>query len=214
MDDVIERNQRQSHQEKEAEEEAAKEGGYAAAKPAKAVKKEESSDEEEEKPVGNTQKPIKDSEINFNDLSRKQREQIQADAAKKKYEELHKQGKTDEAKADLGRLEEVKKRRAEAAAKKAEEAAKAAEMVAPQKGGAMSAEVREALGGDQAKMRGARSAANKTKKGDGEKFTKVKGPDLFTYVKAEDIKEAPKEVDVDKKDGTINSCRAAEEDFM
>merc|ERR1719421_2580686 len=52
------------------------------------------------------------------ELTRKQREEIEKAAARRRYEEAHKAGKTDEAKADLKRLEEVKKRREEAAAKK------------------------------------------------------------------------------------------------
>merc|ERR1712146_519168 len=55
------------------------------------------------------------------ELTRKQREELEKQAARRRYEELHKAGKTDEAKADLARLEEVKKRREEAAKKKKEE---------------------------------------------------------------------------------------------
>merc|ERR1712008_423009 len=58
------------------------------------------------------------------ELTRKQREELERNAARRRYEELHKAGKTDEAPADLARLEEVKKRREEAAKKKEEEKAK------------------------------------------------------------------------------------------
>lgn len=54
-------------------------------------------------------------------LTRRQRDEIERNLAKKRYEELHKQGKTAEAKADLARLDEVKKRREEAAKKRSEE---------------------------------------------------------------------------------------------
>merc|ERR1711920_966082 len=56
------------------------------------------------------------------EMTRKQREELEKQRARRAYEQLHKEGKTDEAKADLARLEEVKKRREEAAIKKAEEA--------------------------------------------------------------------------------------------
>merc|ERR1712228_418874 len=100
------------------------------------------------------------------ELSRKQREEIEKEQARRRYEQLHKEGKTDEAKADLARLEEVKKRREEAAAKKAEEAAvkkEAEAALSSKKGGAMSAEHKAALGGEASRLRGERSQANKKK---------------------------------------------------
>merc|ERR1719442_203301 len=97
---------------------------------------------------------------------------MEKDAARRKYEELHKAGKTDEAKADLSRLEEVKKRREEAAKKRADEEAAKKEAEAKNKPTGMSSEVREALGGDAARMRGERSQTKKNDKEE-EKATKV-----------------------------------------
>jgi len=57
-------------------------------------------------------------------LSRREREEIEKQQAKIRYQQLHVQGKTDEARADLARLALIKKQREEAA-KKREEAAKA-----------------------------------------------------------------------------------------
>ena len=49
--------------------------------------------------------------------SRKEREARQAEEAKKRYQELHLAGKTTEAKADMARLAEIRRKREEAAAK-------------------------------------------------------------------------------------------------
>ncbi|SZF02078.1 unnamed protein product [Blumeria hordei] len=55
------------------------------------------------------------------ELSRREREAVQAQQAKERYQKLHEAGKTDEAKADLARLKLVReKREAEAARKQAE----------------------------------------------------------------------------------------------
>ena len=51
-------------------------------------------------------------------LSRREREALQAQQAKERYQKLHAEGKTDEAKADLARLKLVKERREVEAAKK------------------------------------------------------------------------------------------------
>ncbi|KAK9466212.1 casein kinase substrate phosphoprotein PP28-domain-containing protein [Lipomyces arxii] len=67
-------------------------------------------------------------------LSRREREAMQAAAAKEKYWKLHAEGKTDQAKADLARLaiirkereEKAKQRKAEQEARDAEQKAKAA----------------------------------------------------------------------------------------
>lgn len=54
-------------------------------------------------------------------LSRREREALQAQQSKERYEKMHAEGKTDQARADLERLALVKERReAEAARKKAE----------------------------------------------------------------------------------------------
>ncbi|ORY84399.1 casein kinase substrate phospho protein PP28-domain-containing protein [Protomyces lactucae-debilis] len=61
------------------------------------------------------------------EMSRRDREALEAKAAKERYWKLHQAGKTDQAKADLARLAEVKKRREEAARKRKEEEASVAE---------------------------------------------------------------------------------------
>ena len=54
-------------------------------------------------------------------LSRREREALQAQQARERYQKLHAEGKTDEARADLARLKLVRERReAEAARKQAE----------------------------------------------------------------------------------------------
>jgi len=65
------------------------------------------------------------------EMSRREKEEIQAQQAKQRYLEMHRAGKTDEAKADLARLAQIKKEREESARKrddekKAKEVAKAA----------------------------------------------------------------------------------------
>jgi len=58
-------------------------------------------------------------------LSRREREEIEKQRAKARYQKLHAEGKTDEARADLARLAIIRKQREEAAAKrKAEQTAK------------------------------------------------------------------------------------------
>jgi len=51
-------------------------------------------------------------------LSRREREALQAQQAKERYQQLHAAGKTDEARADLERLKLVRQQREEAAARK------------------------------------------------------------------------------------------------
>lgn len=51
-------------------------------------------------------------------LSRREREAIAAQQAKERYQKLHAEGKTDEAKADLARLKLIKQQREEATARK------------------------------------------------------------------------------------------------
>ncbi|XP_012556287.1 28 kDa heat- and acid-stable phosphoprotein isoform X1 [Hydra vulgaris] len=52
------------------------------------------------------------------ELSRREREAIEKEQARLRYEKLHAEGKTDEARADLARLAIVRKQREEAAKKK------------------------------------------------------------------------------------------------
>lgn len=54
-------------------------------------------------------------------LSRREKEAIAAQQAKERYQKLHAEGKTDEARADLARLRLIKQQREEAAARKAAE---------------------------------------------------------------------------------------------
>ncbi|XP_075158836.1 28 kDa heat- and acid-stable phosphoprotein [Haematobia irritans] len=52
------------------------------------------------------------------ELTRREREQIEKQKARLKYEKLHAEGKTSQAKADLARLAMIRQQRAEAAAKR------------------------------------------------------------------------------------------------
>merc|ERR1711973_648321 len=55
------------------------------------------------------------------ELSRREREAIEKEQARQRYEKLHAEGKTDEARADLARLAIIRKQREEAAKKKQQE---------------------------------------------------------------------------------------------
>lgn len=96
------------------------------------------SEEEEEKPKGvshlievanpnrtgakNSRKvtELGDKPANVN-LSRREREELEKQEAKRRYQALHAAGKTEEAQADLARLAIIRKQREEAAKKKEEE---------------------------------------------------------------------------------------------
>ena len=52
------------------------------------------------------------------ELSRREREAVQAQQAKERYQKLHEAGKTDEAKSDLARLKKIREDRENAAARK------------------------------------------------------------------------------------------------
>lgn len=52
------------------------------------------------------------------ELSRREREAVQAQQAKERYQKLHEAGKTDEAKADLARLKLIREKRDAEAARK------------------------------------------------------------------------------------------------
>lgn len=158
--------------------------------------------------TNNPNAKVRNEEVEGVELSRKQREELDKQASRRRYEELHKAGKTDEAKADLARLEEVKKRRAEAATKRAEDEAKAKEAEAEKAKitrGGMTKEVKEALGGEAART-GSRSSMKASER--------VKNDvNLYSYV--DGAGEKPKEEPTVKPaDYTIQSCRAAEDDFM
>eukprot|EP00403_Amphidinium_massartii_P046223 CAMPEP_0178465052 /NCGR_PEP_ID=MMETSP0689_2-20121128/51158_1 /TAXON_ID=160604 /ORGANISM="Amphidinium massartii, Strain CS-259" /LENGTH=218 /DNA_ID=CAMNT_0020091971 /DNA_START=27 /DNA_END=681 /DNA_ORIENTATION=+ len=131
------------------------------------------------------------------ELTRRQREEIEKAAARRRYEELHKAGQTDEAAEEA-----AQKRKAE------EEAKKANDVKGSQKVG-MSAELKEALGGEATRMPGARSQQKKENKDT--PIVREGGVDLYTGYAGEG--EKPAEKNVDNKDGSIQSCRAVEEDF-
>mmetsp|Transcript_35748 Transcript_35748/g.80799 ORF Transcript_35748/g.80799 Transcript_35748/m.80799 type:complete len:266 (+) Transcript_35748:78-875(+) len=180
------------------------------------------------------------------ELTRKQREELEKNAARRRYEELHKAGKTDEAKSDLARLEEVKRRREEAKKQRDEEEAKAKEAQAskdkPDRAAILAKELK-AMGTDESRIRGARSSKkdkDKEKDKDGKDKDKEKEKDKGDKEEKEDKEEgggrkiingvdegdvyssyasavSTKMVeDADKGggDGTIESCREAEADFM
>lgn len=54
-------------------------------------------------------------------LSRREREELEKQQARARYEKLHAEGKTDEARADLARLALIRKQREEAAKRRDEE---------------------------------------------------------------------------------------------
>lgn len=60
------------------------------------------------------------------ELSRREREQIEKQKARQRYEKLHAEGKTAQAKADLARLALIRQQRADAAAKREAELKKKA----------------------------------------------------------------------------------------
>lgn len=55
------------------------------------------------------------------ELSRRQKEELARQEAQRRYEKLHREGKTEEARSDLARLAIVRKQREEAARKREEE---------------------------------------------------------------------------------------------
>ncbi|KAF2087195.1 hypothetical protein K490DRAFT_66059 [Saccharata proteae CBS 121410] len=74
--------------------------------------------------AGTVKGPSKDTPVS--QLSRREREALQAQQARERYQKMHAEGKTDEARADLARLKLVReKREAESARKKAEAEEKA-----------------------------------------------------------------------------------------
>lgn len=172
------------------------------------------------------------------ELTRKQREEIEKQAARRRYEELHKAGKTDEAKADLKRLEEVKKRREDAAKKRAEEAAKPAPEEDAKAVGraALMKNLKEVMGkaDDDKDSKDAKEskeaapaakggygsddkeAAKESKDEAGPKKQTINGADLadvYSFV-ATDEKVKEEGSRFQATDGSIEACRAAEADFM
>ncbi|KAK4445034.1 28 kDa heat and acid-stable phosphoprotein [Podospora aff. communis PSN243] len=88
--------------------------------------------------------------------NRRERESMEAAAAKERYRKMHEAGKTDEAKADLARLKLIReKREAEAARKQAEKEEREAQEAAKRKEiEAKEAKRREAALGPSAKKKG------------------------------------------------------------
>jgi hypothetical protein len=67
---------------------------------------------------GETPAPARKAGANDENLSRREREALAAEAAKQRYQKLHAEGKTDEARADLARLKLIREQRDAAAARK------------------------------------------------------------------------------------------------
>lgn len=162
------------------------------------------------------------------ELTRKQREEIEKNASRRRYEELHKAGKTDEAKADLGRLEEVKKRREEALQKRKEDedAIKAKEAgVKKTREQVLAEELKKTMGdGESRKIGGKKKKDDKEDDDNGEPKVKlVNGVDekevYGDYADTFSSKKATAPTNKEKvqehsKSGSIEDCRAAEDDFM
>lgn len=71
--------------------------------------------------VSQKNKKVADVDVNApKELSRREREEIEKLKSKERYNKLHSEGKTDQAKADLARLAIIKKQREEAAKKRDE----------------------------------------------------------------------------------------------
>ncbi|KAJ7353212.1 casein kinase substrate phosphoprotein PP28-domain-containing protein [Mycena albidolilacea] len=140
-----EESEEESSEEESSEEEAPAASGSAEAQPelSRAERKEQKKkqaaakaktgeDEEDEDLINpnHVGKKLNISDLGApRELSRREREQKEKQEAKDRYWKLHVAGKTDEAKADLGRLAKIRAEREAAAAKrKAETEAKAAEI--------------------------------------------------------------------------------------
>jgi len=224
-------------------------GGYAKGKKDESEEEseEEEKQEEKQKPVKPAKKEAPDpfgevcnpnaaghghiDKTGVQELTRRQREEIEKEKARRRYEELHKAGKTDEAKADLARLEEVKKRRADAAAKKkAEEEAVAPPTKEDARAigrAALIGELKASMG-DEASSSAGRGKSDKVSKKekkdkdndddakDGSKKKSMNGADvsdIYSFVSSSDkVKEEGSRFQV--TDGTIEACREAEADFM
>jgi len=160
------------------------------------------------------------------ELSRKQKEELEKAAATRRYQEMHKAGETDEAKADLGRLKAVKERRE--AEKKAreekeeaekEKAAKAASEDKPR--GAMERELKDIMGKEGKKSK--KDKKEKKDKDDDEasgddkdkkKDKKEKEKTWQEGIAGSKGDAGSKKTEKNKTTGTIEECRAIEEDFM
>lgn len=71
--------------------------------------------------VSQKNKKVTDIDVNApKELSRREREEIEKQKSKERYNKLHSEGKTDQARADLARLAIIKKQREDAAKKREE----------------------------------------------------------------------------------------------
>ncbi|KAJ7452100.1 casein kinase substrate phosphoprotein PP28-domain-containing protein [Mycena galericulata] len=147
-DDSEEESEEESSEEESSEEEVPAAGGSAEPQPelSRAERKELKKKQAAAKQKANEEDPEDEDLINHNhvgkkmnisdlgapkELSRREREQKEKQEAKDRYWKLHLAGKTDQAKADLGRLAKIRAEREAAQAKrKAEAEAKAAELEA------------------------------------------------------------------------------------
>jgi len=157
-------------------------------------------------------------------LTRKQREEHAKEAARRRYEEMHKRGETDEAKADLARLAEVKARRETAAAKKKEEEDKARAEEVLSRSTARDKALKD-CGLDGARVRGARAGKDKKQESsEDEEEEETKEPEIEIMAGVNDFYALAATTETKKtgnlnnsevtNQGNIHSCRAIEEDFM
>lgn len=108
-----------SSEDEEEEEEEEEEDDLAPANPNHTAKSRNQASAAPIQPSDGPSKPSK--KVPASQLSRREREALEKEQAKERYDKLHAAGKTDEARADLARLSLIKeKREQEAARKKAE----------------------------------------------------------------------------------------------
>lgn len=139
-------------------------------------------------------------------LSRKQKEEIEKERKKKAYEKLHKEGKTDEAKKDLERLAEIRKRRAESAALREEAVQKEADAKKANSGPSTSAYV-AALGGEKSRKMPGQKVKEEPKP-----RVKEECGDIYEAYKTE--RKADTVPVTNALAGSIEACRLEEDDFM
>jgi len=192
-------------------------GGGKASKE-EAESEEESSSEEEEQvkappkrseasvPTSNPNAVKRDETKDGVELTRRQREELDKKAATRRYQELHKAGKTDEAQADLARLAEVKARREQQAAERSAREAAEREAAAAMEQGSGDAKI------DALKTAMDEQTAKKDKSGD-KAADKAKKEEVTWQSQIADAKDLGKPQNK-VTDGTIEACRAQEEDFM
>lgn len=154
------------------------------------------------------------------EITRRQREELDKAAATRRYQELHKAGKTDEAKADLARLAEVKARREKQAAERIAREAAEKEAMEEQKrkqaerDNPKSSALKEAMGVEEKSKSSAEPKEEEKEKVEEKKEEKKKKEEEVSWqAKIADAKDLGKPKNK-VTDGTIEACRAEEEDFM